>query len=43
MNRVLKGEAVGVLDVALPLAVCALIAAAGLAYVARQLRTAALR
>ena len=43
MNRMLKGEAVGVLDVALPLAVCALIAAAGLAYVARQLRTAALR
>jgi sodium transport system permease protein len=40
---VLKGEAVGVLDVVLPLAVCALIAAAGLAYVARQLRTAALR
>ena len=43
MNRVLKGEAVGLLDVALPLAVCALIAAAGVAYVARQLRTAAMR
>ena len=43
MNRVLKGEAVGLLDVALPLAVCVLIAAAGVAYVARQLRTAAMR
>ncbi len=43
MNRVLKGEAVGALDIALPLAVCAVIAAAGLLYVARQLRTAAIR
>jgi len=43
MNRVLRGEAVGALDMALPLAVCALIAAAGLAFVARQLRSAALR
>lgn len=43
MNRVLKGEAVGALDMALPLAVCALIAAAGVVYVARQLRIAALR
>jgi sodium transport system permease protein len=43
MNRVLKGEAVGLLDMALPLAVCALIAALGVAFVARQLRTAALR
>ena len=43
MNRVLKGEAVGALDMALPLAVCALIAAAGLAFVARQLRSVALR
>ena len=43
MNRVLKGEAVGAIDMALPLAVCALIAAAGLAFVARQLRSAALR
>jgi sodium transport system permease protein len=43
MTRVLKGEAVGVLDMALPLAVCALIAAVGIAFVARQLRTAALR
>ena len=43
MNRVLKGEAVGVLDIMLPLAVCALIASAGLMFVARQLRTAAIR
>jgi sodium transport system permease protein len=43
MNRVLKGEAVGVIDMALPLAVCVLITAAGVAFVARQLRTAALR
>ena len=43
MNRVLKGEAVGALDIALQLAVCAVIAAAGLLYVARQLRTAAIR
>ena len=43
MNRVLKGEAVGALDIALPLAVCAVIAVAGLLYVARQLRTAAIR
>ena len=43
MNRVLKGEAVGALDVALPLAVCALIAVAGVVFVARQLRTAAIR
>ncbi len=43
MNRVLKGEAVGPLDMALPLAVCALIAAAGVVFVARQLRAAAMR
>jgi len=43
MNRVLKGEAVGALDMALALAVCALITVAGLAYIARQLRTAATR
>ena len=43
MNRVLKGEAVGALDMALAFAVCAVIAAAGLIYIARQLRTAALR
>ena len=43
MNRVLKGEAVGALDILLPLAVCAVIAAAGLTFVARQLRTTAIR
>jgi sodium transport system permease protein len=43
MNRVLKGEAVGALDMALALTVCALITVAGLAYVSRQLRTAAMR
>jgi sodium transport system permease protein len=43
MNRVLKGEAVAALDVALPLAVCAAIAVLGIVFVARQLRTAALR
>jgi sodium transport system permease protein len=43
MNRVLKGEAVGVLDIALPLGVCALVTALGLSYVARQLRSAAMR
>jgi len=43
MNRVLKGEAVGLLDMALPLSVCALITVAGVVFVARQLRSAALR
>ena len=43
MNRVLKGETVAALDVGIPLLVCAAIAAAGIAYVAHQLRTAALR
>ncbi len=43
MNRVLKGEAVGPLDMALTFAVCALITLAGLAYIARQLRSAATR
>ena len=43
MNRVLKGEAVGMFDMALPLAVCALIATAGVTFVAQQLRTAATR
>lgn len=42
MNRVLKGEAVGAMDMALPLLVCALIATAGVLFVARRLRTAAL-
>ncbi|HVK32345.1 MAG TPA: ABC transporter permease [Burkholderiaceae bacterium] len=43
MNRVLKGEAVAAPDVAIPFVVCAAIAAAGIVFVARQLRTAALR
>ena len=43
MNRVLKGEPVGVVDVGIPLAVCTLIAVGGIALVARQLRTAAVR
>ena len=43
MNRVLKGEAVAALDVGVPLLVCAVITAACVAFVARQLRTAALR
>jgi sodium transport system permease protein len=43
MNRVLKGEAVSAPDMALALGVCALITVAGLAYISRQLRTAAMR
>jgi sodium transport system permease protein len=43
MNRVLRGEALGAWDVAVPLLVSALIAALGLAFVARQLRTIALK
>jgi len=43
MNRVLKGEAIGLVDMAVPLAVCAVIAVAGMMFVARQLRTAAIR
>jgi sodium transport system permease protein len=43
MNRVLKGEAVGAIDMALAFAVCAVITTAGLIYIARQLRTAATR
>jgi len=43
MNRVLKGETVAPLDVLLPLAVCAAITVLAIAFVARQLRTAALR
>jgi sodium transport system permease protein len=43
MNRVLKGEGVGPLDMGLAFAVCAVITAAGLVYIARQLRTAATR
>ena len=43
MNRVLKGQALAPLDVLLPLAVCAAITAACIAYIARRLRAAALR
>jgi sodium transport system permease protein len=43
MNRVLKGEAVAAPDVAIPLAICSVIAVLCLAFVARQLRTMALR
>jgi sodium transport system permease protein len=43
MGRVLKGEAVGALDVAVPLLVCAVVTAAGVAFVARRLRTAAVK
>jgi sodium transport system permease protein len=43
MNRVLKGEAVGPLDLAGPLLVCAAVTALGLVYVTRQLRGAALK
>jgi sodium transport system permease protein len=43
MNRVLKGQALAAADVLIPLAVCALIAAACIAFVSRQLRAAALR
>jgi sodium transport system permease protein len=43
MQRVLEGEAFGVVDLLLPLAVAALLSALCLAYVARQLRAAALK
>lgn len=43
MQRVLKGEAMGLLDVGIPLLVCALLAGAAIAFVARQLRQAAVR
>jgi sodium transport system permease protein len=43
MNRVLKGEALAPLDVLTPLAVCAAITVLCIAFVARQLRAAALR
>jgi sodium transport system permease protein len=43
MNRVLKGEALALLDVLIPLAVCAAITMLCIAFVARQLRAAALR
>lgn len=43
MTRVLKGASIGAVDVLIPLGVCALLAVAGLAYVARTLRQAALK
>jgi len=43
MNRVLKGEAIGALDMAVPLLACVLVVVAGLAFVSRQLRTVALK
>ena len=43
MQRVLEGEALGALDLALPLVVAALVSALCLGFVARQLRAAVLR
>ncbi len=43
MGRVLKGEAVAAPDVLLPFAVCALLALLGIVFVARTLRSAALK
>ena len=43
MTRVLKGEALGAMQLALPLAVCVLLSAAALWFVARSLRSAAVR
>lgn len=43
MRRVLQGEPIGALDMALPLAVSVVLTVLGVAYVARQLRVAALR
>ncbi len=43
MARVLKGEALGALQVAIPLGVCVLLTLLGVAYVARALRAAAVR
>jgi sodium transport system permease protein len=43
MNRVLKGEALALMDVLIPLTVCAVIALLCIAFIARQLRVAALR
>ena len=42
MQRVLEGEALGAADLLLPLAVAAVLSALCVAYVARQLRAAAL-
>ena len=43
MGRVLKGEPMGPLELGVPLLVCAAVTALGVAYVARMLRTAAVR
>jgi sodium transport system permease protein len=43
MTRVLKGEELNALQVMVPLLVCALICVAGVVYVARALRGAAVR
>ena len=43
MMRVLKGEGFGAEQVVVPLAVCALLTAVGVAFVARRLRSAAVR
>ena len=43
LTRVLKGEAFGAVQVLVPLAVCALLTAAGVWFVARHLRLAAVR
>jgi sodium transport system permease protein len=43
MGRVLRGDAIAATDLLVPLAVAALLAGASLAYVARQLRTSAIR
>jgi sodium transport system permease protein len=43
MGRVLKGEALGVADVMVPMLVCTLLAAACVVFVARVLRSAALK
>ena len=43
MGRVLKGEALALPDVLVPVAVCAVLAAVSIAYVARTLRSAALK
>jgi sodium transport system permease protein len=43
MNRVLRGEPLGAVDIAQPLLLSALLAAACLAYLARRLRAAAVR
>jgi sodium transport system permease protein len=43
MNRVLKGEALAVMDLGVPLLVCGAITVLCVVYIARQLRAAAVR